>query len=81
MTPAAAVFRANTLTHPNRARHDGRQVAEIVDHRGVSPALAALDPRRPSPADHVRYGVRFAGGSWDQDGSTWATPREIGRTT
>lgn len=72
-------FRSNPLTHPNRARHDGREVVQVVDHGGVPAAVAALDPRRPDADDHVRYGVRFAGGRWDDAGSTWATPREIGR--
>lgn len=76
-----AIFRANELTHPNRAQDDGRVVAEIVDHGAVSSGVLALSPvNRQDPADHIRYGVRFEGCRWnDADGSQWATPREIGR--
>lgn len=76
------IFQANELTHPNRAKDDGRVVAEIVDHGPVSAAVIALTPNNPNAVDHVRYGVRFEGCGWnDSNGSQWATPREIGRTS
>ena len=72
--PGRRVFRANELTHPNRARFDGRVVAQIVHH---GPFVSTV-PHRPDPRDYIAYGVRFEGCAWDDpNGSTWATPREL----